>query len=76
MFKQLKERANDLLTAYRLLRKGGARGMAHLLALNIIMGEIAFSEVHKSMRKAVRKQFMTLEQLKARESETEGEPQQ
>nr|DAJ91530.1 MAG TPA: hypothetical protein [Caudoviricetes sp.] len=86
MFKQLRERANDLLTAYRLLRKGGARGMAHLLALNIIMGEITFSEVHKSMRKAVRKQlkiagfpeleFMTLEQLKARESETEGEPQQ
>lgn len=81
MFKRLRERANDLLRAYHLLRKGGEKGMAQLLALNIIMGEIAFSEVHKSLRKAVRKQlkiagypeleFMTLEQLKARENETE-----
>lgn len=81
MFKRLRERANDLLRAYHLLRKGGAKGMAQLLALNIIMGEIAFSEVHKSLRKEVRKQlkiagypeleFMTLEQLKARENETE-----
>ena len=81
MFKRLIERANDLLTAYHLLRKGGAKGMAQLLALNIIMGEIAFSQVHKSMRKEVRKQlkiagypeleFMTLEQLKQRLEELE-----
>lgn len=81
MFKWIKERAREFLTVIHLLRKGGAKGMAQLLALNIIMGEIAFSEVHKSLRKAVRKQlkiagypeleFMTLEQLKARENETE-----
>ena len=81
MFKWIKERAREFLTVIHLLRKGGEKGMAQLLALNIIMGEIAFSEVHKSLRKAVRKQlkiagypeleFMTLEQLKARENETE-----
>lgn len=86
MFKWIRERAIEFLTAIHLLRKGGEKGMAQLLALNIVMAEMPFSEVPKMFRKEVRKQlkilgvaeleFLTLEQLKARVSETEGEPQQ
>lgn len=81
MFKWLRERTKEFLTVLRLLRKGGEKGMAQLLALNIMMAEMAFADVPKMFRKAVRKQlkilgaaeleFMTLEQLKQRLEELE-----
>lgn len=81
MFKWLIEQAKEFLTVLHLLRKGGEKGMAQLLALNIMMAEIAFSDVPKMFRKAVRKQlkilgasdleFMTLDQLKQRLEELE-----
>ena len=86
MFKWIKERASEFLTVIHLLRKGGEKGMAQLLALNIVMAEMPFSEVPKMFRKEVRQhlkilgvaelEFLSLAQLKARGSETEGEPQQ
>lgn len=81
MFKWLRERTKEFLTVLQLLRKGGEKGMAQLLALNIMMAEMAFVDVPKMFRKAVRKQlkilgaaeleFMTLEQLKQRLEELE-----
>lgn len=81
MFKWLRDLAKEFLTVLHFLRKGGEKGMAQLLALNIMMAEMAFADVPKMFRKAVRKQlkilgaaeleFMTLEQLKQRLEELE-----
>lgn len=50
MFKWLRDLAKEFLTVLHLLRKGGEKGMAQLLALNIMMAEMAFADVPKMFR--------------------------
>lgn len=49
MFKWLRDLAKEFLTVLHLLRKGGEKGMAQLLALNIMMAEMAFADVPKNV---------------------------